>query len=52
METKGFTVQVLISHQQVANQRGLDELVVILFLLLLPVLVELVDLNGHIPLLC
>lgn len=31
---------------------GPDSLVVVLFLLLLPVLVELVDFNGHIPLLC
>lgn len=42
METLGFYFLIT----------GPDSLVVVLFLLLLPVLVELVDFNGHIPLLC
>ena len=33
-------------------RRGSDSLVVVLLLLLPPVLVELMDFNGHIPLLC
>lgn len=35
-----------------AVKRGSDSLVVVLLLLLPPVLVELMDFNGHIPLLC
>lgn len=36
----------------IVSSAGPDSLVVILLLLLLPVLVELMDFNGHIPLLC
>lgn len=49
METKVLNSRVVISG---ADERGSDSLVVILLLLLLPVLVELVDFNGHISLLC
>lgn len=35
-----------------AVKSGSDSLVVVLLLLLPPVLVELMDFNGHIPLLC
>lgn len=49
MKTKGFK---FAGCKFFKNERGSDSLVVILFLLFLPVLVELVDFNGHISLLC
>lgn len=49
MKTKVLKLRVVNSLK---IKGGSDSLVVILFLLFLPVLVELVDFNGHISLLC
>lgn len=41
-----------MQREQLVNQTSSDLLVVVLLLLLPPVLVELMDFNGHISLLC